>query len=303
MKSALLKIAGQPTPIRVVLGRRLIRELKLFSYRDRLSICAVDRPHYGHCIFEAAQLAARLNYPKISVIEFGCGGGNGLLNAEMHISEIEKIFPVEIELYGFDTGSGLPPLQDYRDFPHYFKPGQYHMDPSVLQNKLMRGKLVLGDVKDTSRTFFSDFNPAPVGCVFHDLDFYSSTNDAFGLFGADSAHFLPRVFMYFDDIKGNNTWLVSEFAGESLAVDEFNQKHGAKRIAANRCMSIMYPDQAWWTNQIYIYHDFEHPKYNTYIADGEQAVHEKDIRLRKRAPLLSYFHRDGGRRRLAKAIP
>jgi hypothetical protein len=97
------------------------------------------------------------------------------------------------------------------------------------------GKLELGDVKDTSRTFFSDFCPAPVGCVFHDLDFYSLTNDALGLFEGDLS---PRVFMYFDDIKGNNTWLVSEFAGESLAVDEFNRKHDSKRIAGNRYMLI-----------------------------------------------------------------
>ena len=84
-------------------------------------MCAVERPHYGHCIFEAAQLAHRLALPRISVIEFGCGGGNGLLNAEMHCVEVAKIFPdVAFELYGFDTGDGLPPpIEDYRDFPHY----------------------------------------------------------------------------------------------------------------------------------------------------------------------------------------
>jgi hypothetical protein len=32
----------------------------MFSYRDRLFAHAVDRPHYGHCIYEAAQLAQRL---------------------------------------------------------------------------------------------------------------------------------------------------------------------------------------------------------------------------------------------------
>ena len=33
----------------------------------------------------------RLNYPRVSAIEFGCGGGEGLLNAEMHIEQLEKI--------------------------------------------------------------------------------------------------------------------------------------------------------------------------------------------------------------------
>ena len=269
-----------PKPFRMALARRLIRQLSLFSYRDRLRICAVERPHYGHCIYEAAQLATRLNYSKMSVVEFGCGGGNGLLNAEMHITEIERIFPVEIELYGFDTGAGLPQAQDYRDFPHYFRPGLYDMNPGVLKQKLKRAKLVLGDVKDTCRTFFSEYDPPPIGCVFHDLDFYSSTRDALTLFEADPAHFLPRIFMYFDDIIGNNTWLVSEFAGELLAIDEFNRKHSLKKIAANRSIPLAYPDQLPWPHQIYIYHDFDHPKYNVFVAADEQLIHVKDIRLR-----------------------
>lgn len=278
MKSMLLKILGHPQPMRVVLARKIIRQFSLFSYRDRLNICAIERPHYGHCIFEAAQLAARLNYPKISVVEFGCGGGNGLLNAEMHIAELERIFPVEIELYGFDTGEGLPSAQDYRDFPHYFRSGSYPMNPKLLRSKLKRAKLVLGEVKDTCKTFLTEYDPAPIGCVFHDLDFYSSTSDALTLFEADAAHFLPRIFMYFDDVKGNNTWLVSEFAGELLAIEEFNKKNSFRKIAANRCMPLAYPDQ-WWAHQIYIYHDFQHPKYNDFVAGDEQIGHETDIRL------------------------
>lgn len=279
MKAALRKFM-HPTPMRVMVTRNIVRRFSLFSYQDRLSICAVPRPHYGHCIFEAAQLAARLNYPRISVVEFGCGQGNGLLNAEMHIAEIAKIFPVEIELYGFDTGEGLPPTQDYRDFSYYFKPGLYHMNPGTLKQKLKLAKLVLGDVKDTCKTFFADYDPAPIGCVFHDLDFYSSTSDALTLFDADSAHFLPRIFMYFDDISGSNTWLVSKFTGEPLAIEEFNKEHSSKKISANRFMPLEYPDQHWWTHRIYNYHDFQHPKYNMFVGDDEQVIHEENIRLR-----------------------
>ena len=97
------------TPLRSVLARRFIKRFSLFSYEKRLSIEAVDRPNYGYCIFQAARLASLLQYPKISVIEFGCGGGNGLLNAEMHINEVMKLFAVSIDLYGFDGGSGMPP--------------------------------------------------------------------------------------------------------------------------------------------------------------------------------------------------
>jgi hypothetical protein len=259
--------------------RPLIQQRSLFSYQDRLNVNLVDRPHYGHCIFEAAQLASCLKIPRISVVEFGCGGGNGLVNAEMHMSEITKIFPVEIELYGFDTGTGMPGPLDYRDFPYYFKPGLYQMDPDALRQKLKIGKLLLGEVRETCKTFFSEYNPAPIGCIFHDLDFYSSTIDAFTLFEADAVHFLPRIFMYFDDINGTHMWAVSEFAGELLAIEEFNSNHAFKKIAANRSMRLYYPDQ-WWADQIYIYHDFHHPKYNVFVADKEQIEHENNIRLR-----------------------
>lgn len=279
MTSPLLRLLIHRRSVREVLARKVVQALSLFSYTDRLSICAVERPHYGHCLWEAAKLAARLGYPKISAIEFGCGGGNGLLNAEMHIAQIERLFPVEFELYGFDTGEGLPPTDDYRDFPYYFKPGAFRMDRQRLQSKVMRAKLILGDAKETCKTFFDKYGPAPVGCIFHDLDFYSSTRDAFCLFDEDSAHFLPRIFMYFDDLNGDNSWLISEYAGELLAIEEFNKDHVSKKIAANRAMPIMYSDQ-WWVHQIFIYHDFKHPKYNEFIADEEQRRHEAGIALR-----------------------
>lgn len=264
-------------PLRSIIGPP-VRKLSLFSYQDRLSVNWVDRPHYGHCIFEGAQLASRLNIPRISVLEFGCGGGNGLVSAERHIAEIHKLFPVEIELYGFDTGTGMPAAKDYRDFPYYFKPGLYRMDPAALQRRLKFGKLVLGDVKETCRKFFSEYDPAPVGCVFFDLDFYSSTADALRLFEADPLHFLPRIYMYFDDIKGSHVWALSEFAGELLAIQEFNDQHPSKKIAANRSMRLYYPEQ-WWADQIYIYHDYQHPQYNLYVADPDQVAHESQIRL------------------------
>ena len=278
MSSRLPRVLNHRAPLRV-LARKAIQAFSLFSYEDRLRICAIDRPHYGHCLYEAAKLASRLNYPRISAIEFGCGGGNGLLNAEMHISELEKLFPVKFELYGFDSGEGLPPPEDYRDFSHYFKSGNFKMDAQQLRSRLNRAKLIIGNVKETCSSFFAEHNAAPVGCIFHDLDFYSSTKDAFTLFEADSSHFLPRAFMYFDDIIGDNTWLVNEFAGELLAIGEFNRDHRFQKIAVNRAMRHMYSDQLW-SHQIYVYHDFQHPAYNNFVADKEVREHENAITLR-----------------------
>jgi hypothetical protein len=278
VSNVLFKALTHRTPLRVHLARKFAKQFSLFSYEERLSLDAVERAEYGFCIVQAARLASLLRYPRISVLEFGCGGGRGLLYAEAHIAEVMKLHPVEIELYGFDNGSGLPRPTDYRDMPHYFRPGSYRMDRPSLERQLKRAKLVIGDVKDTCSTFMQKYDPAPIGCVFHDLDFYSSTRDALTLFDADTSRFLPRVFMYFDDIVGNNTWLCNEFTGERLAIEEFNQQHKLKKICKNYYLPRAYPN-AHWTDHIYIHHDFEHSRYNDFVAEREQIDHEDSIQL------------------------
>ena len=276
----IFKALTHRTPLRSVLARRFIERFSLFSYEKRLSIEAVDRPHYGYCIFQSARLASLLNYPRISVIEFGCGGGNGLLDAEMHINEVMKLFAVSIDLYGFDGGSGLPPPADYRDMPHYFRAGLYEMDRSSLEQRLKRAKLVIGDIREMCMTFLQKYKPAPIGCMLHDLDYYSSTRDALTLLDADASHFLPRIFMYFDDVIGDDIWLCNEFTGQRLAIEEFNQAHKAKKLCKNYYVLTRFPNSLW-PDRIYIHHDFEHPRYNDFVADKEQAGHQSAIRLEK----------------------
>jgi hypothetical protein len=279
MKRLLSKILTDPRPLRVVLARRLIRWLRPPAYVDRLAAGDVERPQYAYCIYQAAKLASLLGYPRISVIEFGCGGGNGLIDAEAHIQEVARLFPVEIELYGFDTGVGLPAPRDYRDMPHYFEAGLYQMDRVGLEGKLTRAKLVIGDVRETCATFFRDYSPAPIGCMFHDLDYYSATRDALMLLDADPAHFLPRIFNYFDDILGDDVWLCNEFTGERLAIDEFNRDHASQKFSKCDYLPLAYPDMRW-PHQIYAYHDFRHPKYNDFVAGKEQHFFAQVIELR-----------------------
>ena len=76
------------------------------------------------------------------------------------------------------------------------------MDIDAVQRQLNVGKLVVGDVRETCCTFFQTYSPAPIGAILHDLDYYSSTSNSFSIFDTDSSNFLPRVFMYFDDIVG-----------------------------------------------------------------------------------------------------
>ena len=160
------------------------------------------------------------------------------------------------------------------------------MEPASLQQKLKQAKIVIGDVELTCATFFREYNPAPVGCIFHDLDYYSSTSAALSLFDASPSFFLPRVFMYFDDVIGNNdTWLCSDFTGERLAIEEFNKSHDLQKISRNYYLPLRHPHE-WWPHHIYIYHDFGHSKYNEFIGDKEQELHEHSIRLDKLSPTL-----------------
>ena len=153
----------------------LIRHYSIGSYEYRLGLGAIDRPHYGYCLLNAAKLAKRMNHDRISVIEFGVATGNGLLSLEYHAQEVERLVGIQIDIYGFDTGEGLPTLLDYRDLPYHWKPGFFKMDVPRLQSRLTKAKLVIGNVSETAKSFFADHDPAPIAAMFHDLDFFSST--------------------------------------------------------------------------------------------------------------------------------
>src|SRR5258708_3636122 len=183
----LSRIFKNPSPVRS-LCRRVISRCNLGTYTFRLGIDALDRPHYAYLVYQAARLAAQLGRKRVSVLEFGVAGGAGLLALEHHAYQIEKLFPVKIEIYGFDTGKGLPDPLDYRDLQYHWKPGFYEMNVPLLKSRIKRAKLVLGNVSDTVSGFFKEYSPAPIGAVSLDLDFYSSTAAALKLFEADQSH-------------------------------------------------------------------------------------------------------------------
>ena len=269
MLELLAKILFYPLPYRILLFRRLLRNMQFVPYSERLKYGALERPNYGFCLYNAALLAKNLGIEKISAVEFGVAGGNGLVNIERHAAEIEKELGTGFEVYGFDMESGLPAPRDHRDLPHNYKLGDYRMDRARLKARLKISKLVLGDVKDTCETFFDDFAPAPVGCIFFDLDYWSSTLDSFKLFDAGSDHFLPRVYCYFDDVYASESAAMCEFIGQRLAIDDFNGASEDRKIG--RLFHFVSPPAipAGWHSQIYVYHDFKHPDYATFVQSGE----------------------------------
>lgn len=259
------KIILHPHSLRVTLWRHLVRRLRLGSFSYRSSIDAVIRPQYAHCIVEAARMARNMGLKKFSIIEFGVAGGNGLLNIESHVREIEKEFGIGCEVYGFDTGAGVPPSTDYRDMLYAWGSGFYKMDRAALERRLERSKLVIGDVKDTCKSFFEAYKPAPIGCIFFDLDYYTSTLASFRIFETSPENRLPRLACHFDNISHTN-----EYLGELCAIKEFNDTHDSMKIAPDYMFLEMRRVPMKWNMEIFTFHDFNHPHYNTCFRGERQ---------------------------------
>jgi hypothetical protein len=88
---------------------------------------------------------------------------------------------VDIEIYGFDTGTGNPPPEDYRDVPFVWREGQFRIDEAELRRRLRRAKLLIGDVGQSVRNFTREYSMAPIGFIAFDMDYYSSTKRALPL--------------------------------------------------------------------------------------------------------------------------
>lgn len=268
MSSPLSRLLNAQAPVRSGI-LSLIKRAKIGSYPFRLSLGALERPHYAHIVFNAAQLAKRLGYSRISVIEYGVAGGLGLICLEEHAREIAKMFAIEIDVYGFDTGKGLPRPRDYRDLPYHWKEGFFAMDFDKLQKRLRKARLVLGDISETAASFFEQYRPAPIGAMAHDFDFYSSTAVALRMLAAGEEHFLPRVFCYFDDTMGSAIELYNDFTGERLAIDEFNRQNEHVKLGKPYYL-LAAKRPAMWHHQIWIAHFFRHSKYNDFVSKDDQ---------------------------------
>jgi hypothetical protein len=174
-------------------------------------------------MWHAAQLAQRLGYRDISVAEFGVAGGVTLMILARYAKEIEKATGVRIKVYGFDTGGGLPELEGAEDLPYWFRPSQYSMDVERLRRRLENAELIIGNVRGTVQDFFTKATRPPLAAVFNDLDLFSSSRDALRILEADSKNFLPRLFMYLDDVGGGPVEMYGPFNGELAANEMFNR--------------------------------------------------------------------------------
>jgi hypothetical protein len=263
------------------LARRLLltsSRILPISFEFLVEAACLERPAHAYCMWHAAKLAQKLGYKEISVAEFGVAGGATLLIISRYAIMIEKETRVCIRVYGFDTGGGLPELEGVRDLPYWFRPAQYSMDVEKLRHKLKNTELVLGNVRNTVGKFFEDSTRPPLAVIFNDLDFYSSTRDALRIFDADFSHFLPRLFMYLDDVIGTPEAMYGPFNGQLLANADYNSNHNDIKIHLNQ--NLLPLSHISWRHQIYYVHLFNHPKYSEYIGGSEQDMIEANLQLR-----------------------
>jgi len=262
----IVNIASRPVPLRTLIVRRLLKRWPVGPYRARLQAGAVDRPHYGWCLYHAAVEARALGHKAMTVVELGVAGGNGMVCILEHRREIERDLGIQLVVVGFDAGTGLPASDDPRDLLYCWREGSFEMDRAVLERRIRgQAELILGDV----RTTIGQWDPrpdAPIGAILFDLDLYSSTASAFALFEKEST--LPRIWCYFDDICGNSEDAMTDRIGEREAIRLFNLD--PRRAIQNDHLSPAYafklsPPEAWH-QQIYAYHRLNHPDYNRNLS-------------------------------------
>jgi hypothetical protein len=197
--------------------------------RTKILFDLLVRPQHAYGLLHAADQARAHGCRRASIIELGVGSGTGLLNLCELGARVTRETGVDFDIVGFDTGHGLPPPRDYRDHPELYKEGWFPMQHDELRRRLpANARLVLGPLADTVDAFVATLSPAsPVGFVSLDVDLYSSSTHALRVLLGPADRYFPYVTMYVDDIAlPTNT----RFAGELLAITEFNAAHELRKI-------------------------------------------------------------------------
>ena len=269
-ESSVLKL---PPPFDYEDSNRVFKQLvKQFSLR---------RPHFLWGALQGVNLAKALNVPRVSFVEFGVAGGNGLTALERIAEVLHAVFDVEIEIYGFDAVGGMPKATDYRDTPNLWQEGFYPMTSrEELEKQLTCAKLHLGLIEQTVVEFVQA-QPAPVAFVEFDFGFYSATRKALQIFEADQSLLMPRVHCFFRNVLGRT---YGDFNGERLAMSEFNAGHDLRKVS--KIYGLNYylgANTGRWLDQYYMAHVFDHELYGQY--DGLIREAALDLRISSTAPV------------------
>ena len=230
------------------------------SFRAKVDFDLCVRHHLAYGLLRAADLAKQEGINRITAIEFGVANGAGLVNMADLANKVTLATGVKIDLFGFDTGKGMPPPIDYRDHPEGYSTGDYPMtDRAALLARLDgRATVIFGEVAETVPQFLETC-PSPIGFVSMDLDYYSSTLDALNVFSSPNPeNYLYWVTLYADDVQWETH---NPSCGEMLAMREFTTNNPLRAIHPyNFLRPTRIFQRARWIDQMYICHILDHPR-------------------------------------------
>jgi len=210
-------------------------------------------------MLRAADVAKYFGRQSVTVVEFGVASGAGLLNMISLAPAIEQETGVKLQIIGFDTGSGLPPIQGYKDHPEIWNPGDFATeDRDKLLDKVGgRAQIIWGDISDTVDSFADSLDAsAPLGFISIDVDIYTAAKAALRCLTNKPEKYNPAVSMYFDDVS---SFFATDWAGELAAIAEFNGDHALRKIGCDRSLPGHRPVKfASWYSKMYGCHILDH---------------------------------------------
>jgi hypothetical protein len=244
-----------------------------FRARERAGL--VSRPNYAYGMLRAADGAKYFGHKCVTAIEFGVASGAGLLNMADLAGMIEAETGVKFRVIGFDTGTGLPSVQGYKDHPEIWNPGDFAMeDRAGLLRKLDgRAEVIWGNIAETIVPFTEKLtSESPIGFISIDVDIYSGTKSALKVLDGSAGMYLPAISMYFDDVS---FFFANKWAGELAAIEEFNAQYDMRKIDTDRSLQWHRPKQFdSWYSTMYVCHMLDHPARQSPLARPQLTIKE-----------------------------
>lgn len=248
--------------------------LALGTTRAKIAFDLLVRQQHAYGLLRAADQAKARGLGRVTVIELGVGSGTGLLNLCDLGQRVTRATGVEFEVFGFDTGRGMPPPRDYRDHPELYREGYFPMDQCRLAARLpANARLVFGSLAETVPAFVESAlgESAPLGFATLDVDYYCSSKDALRLFLGRPACYLPVVPIYVDDLHHDSH---NPFCGELLAISEFNAEHTLRKISPDRFLPFhRVIKHAEWLAHMHKLDVLDHPERNRLEQPEAVIVH------------------------------
>lgn len=210
-------------------------------------------------MLRAADVARYFGKRAVTVVEFGVASGAGLLNMIDLAPAVEAETGINLRIIGFDTGSGLPSIQGYRDHPEIWNSGDFATeDRDTLVRKLNgKAEVIWGNISDNVDAFAEKIDPAaPLGFISVDVDIFSATEAALRCLTKEPAKYNPAISMYFDDV---GFFFANQWAGELAAINQFNEQLDMRKIDRDRSLPGRRPAKfEGWYSKMYVCHILDH---------------------------------------------